>query len=56
MEDLIESLSKELGISKKKAMDVVEAIADYVQHNHPALNVLTQDILRKEMDKQKNGS
>ena len=51
METLIEELKAELNISKEKALEIIKAIADYVEQQHPMLQDLSKDIFEKESKK-----
>ena len=54
MDILIEQLKSELNISETDAIDLVKAITEYIENQHPLLKDIAQDILEKEIDKIKN--
>jgi hypothetical protein len=48
METLIEELKTELNINEEKALEIIKAIADYVEQQHPVLKDISKDIFEKE--------
>jgi hypothetical protein len=54
MENLVAQLQEELKISKEEALVIIQSIAQYVENQHPLLNGITQDIVKKELEKQNN--
>jgi ferritin-like protein len=54
METLIEQLKTELKVSEEEAIKIMKAITEYVENQHPLLKDLAQDILNKEIEKNKN--
>jgi hypothetical protein len=54
METLIEQLQTELDIPQKEAVELVKAITEYVEKQHPLLKDLAQDLFTKELSKTKS--
>jgi hypothetical protein len=54
MDLLIEQLKSELKISETEAIDLVRAITEYIENQHPLLKDIAQDILEREIKKIKN--
>ncbi|HEU4472598.1 MAG TPA: hypothetical protein VFR58_16000 [Flavisolibacter sp.] len=54
METLIEQLKAGLNISGEEALEIMKAISEYVEDQHPLLKDLANDILMREMEKTKS--
>ena len=54
MESLVVQLMAELKVPENEAIEIMKTIANYVEKQHPLLNDVSQDILKKELEKTKN--
>jgi len=54
METLIETLKTELKVTEEEAIRIMKTIAEYVENQHPLLKDLAQNIMDKELEKNKN--
>lgn len=51
METLIEELKAELKISEEKALEIIKAISEYVEQQHPVLKDISKNIFENESKK-----
>ena len=51
MERLIDQLKDSLNISEDEAVEMIQAITEYVENQHPLLKDMARELLMKELEK-----